>query len=76
MSGVESQSPQRRKLYLLADELGLTRQERMEMARYLLRRDLPTFKALDEAQVCRMLDALEGAQLFIELMRQRPLLAE
>jgi hypothetical protein len=69
---MREQSPQRRKLYLLADELGLNRVERLEIARYLLRRDVTSFKNLDEDQVLRMLDALEGFGLVVEQYRQRP----
>lgn len=64
------QSPQRKKLYLLADELHLDRIQRLEIACYLLRRDVTSFDSLDESQVLRMLDALEGAQLVIEQYRQ------
>lgn len=66
------QSPQRRKLHLLADEIGLTRTERIELSCYLLRRDITTWKQLDDAQVCRLLDALEGWQLIQALDAQRP----
>lgn len=66
------QSPKLRKLFLLCDELTLTRQERMEVARYLLRRDLTSFNAATPEQVDRLLDCFEGAQLVIEQFRQRP----
>ena len=71
MLSMQSQSPQRRKLYQWCTDLGLTRPERVEIARYLLRRDLASFEALDDAQVLRMLDALEGAHLVSEIYRQR-----
>lgn len=66
------QSPQRRKLFLICDEVGLTDDERKELACYLLRRDITSFSQLDEDQVLRMLDAVEGYQLITELMRLRP----
>lgn len=66
------QTLQLRKLFLLADEIGLTRTERIELSCYLLRRDITTWKQLDDAQVCRMLDALEGWQLIQALNAQRP----
>jgi hypothetical protein len=69
---MREQSPQRKKLYLLCDELDLNRVERLEIARYLLRRDVTSFKNLDDTQVLRMLDALEGFQLVVEQYRQRP----
>jgi hypothetical protein len=66
-----SQSPQRRKLHLLSDEIGLTPEERHAWASYALRRDITSWSQLDEAQVLRMLDQLEGYQLGHELHRQR-----
>lgn len=66
-----SQSPQRRKLHVLADEIGLVRDERIEIAQYLLRRDITSWSQLDEAQVARMLDALEGFGLVVEQLAQR-----
>lgn len=67
----EPQTDRRRKLFLLADEVGLSRDDRIELAQYLLRRDITSWKQLDEAQVCRLLDALEGHQLISELAAQR-----
>jgi hypothetical protein len=66
------QSPQRKKLYLLADEIGLTREERIEWASFAMRRDLTSWKQLDEDQVLRMLDQLEGFQLGCNLLLARP----
>lgn len=68
----QRQTPKQRKLFLLCKELGLDRTERMEVARYLLRRDLYSFQEATEEQVDRLLDAFEGAQLVIEQYRQRP----
>lgn len=70
--GPVSQSPQRRKLYLLATEIGLDREERVELARYLLRRDITSWQGLGEDQILRMLDALEGYHLVEMLFMQRP----
>lgn len=61
----------RRKLYMLAKEIGLSDDERHALAEYLLRRDVDTWKDLDDAQVCRLLDAIEGWSLISELERQR-----
>jgi hypothetical protein len=69
---MREQSPQRKKLYLLADELGLNRIERLAIAEYVLHRDVTTFDSLDEDQVLRMLDAFEGAHCVLEQYRQRP----
>lgn len=66
------QSPQRRKLYLLAKTtIGLTDEERIDLAQFLLRRDITSWKQLSDEQVGRMLDACEGYQLIDELKRQR-----
>jgi hypothetical protein len=62
----------RRKMFVWADELGLTREERIQMARFLLRRDITSWNQLDEDQVGRMLDALEGAHLVLALRLMRP----
>lgn len=63
----------RRKLYMVCkNELGLTDAERLELACYLLRRDISSFKDLDDAQVLRLLDAAEGYQLIDQLYAQRP----
>jgi len=55
-----SAEARRRKLFQYADELGLDRDERIEVARALLWRDITSFSSLDEAQVDRLLDAFEG----------------
>lgn len=65
-----SQTDQLRKLFLLCDEIGLDREQRIELAEYLLRRDIDTFNDLDPAQVSRMLDACEGYQLITHLRSQ------
>lgn len=48
---------------MLAAEYGLDRDDRLSLAQMLLHRDVTSWKDLDDAQVCRVLDALEGAQL-------------
>lgn len=50
----------RRKLFVYADQIGLTTDERIEIAQFLLRRDITSWRQLDDDQVNRMLDALEG----------------
>jgi hypothetical protein len=54
------QSARRRKLHVYADQIGLTTEERIEIAQLMLRRDITSWKDLDDEQVDRMLDALEG----------------
>jgi hypothetical protein len=69
----EDGSPEarRKKLMMVAREIGLTREERMELASYILRRDVRTWKSLDEVQVLRLLDALEGFELLSQLLALR-----
>jgi hypothetical protein len=76
--GTEAGSSQARsiKLFALADDLGLTRDERIEFARTILHRDIVSYRQLSPDQVNRMLDAFEGALLFQELKRQRVTLQE
>ena len=66
------QSRARRKLHVWADEYGMTRLERIEFSRYLLRRDVRSWKELDDEQVLRVLDAFEGHHLIETLFMQRP----
>lgn len=61
----------RRKAMHYCDTYGLTRQDRLDLASYLLRRDVTTWKGLDEGQLLRLLDALEGFQLIAQLMIDR-----
>ncbi len=66
-----SQSPRRRKMFAVAGEIGLTDAEQIELAQYLLRRDITSRKDLSEEQVARMLDALEGYELVSALLAMR-----
>jgi len=66
-----SPAARRNKLMMVAREIGLTREERMELASYILRRDVRTWKSLDEVQVLRLLDALEGFELLSQLLALR-----
>lgn len=76
MSDVDAVEARRRKLMMLAKEIfgddDRARQERMELASYLLRRDVTTWSTLDDAQRSRLLDALEGYQLVDVLLSLRP----
>lgn len=69
--GDEPQSPARRKLFQRAKELGFTPVERIDLAQYLLRRDITSWKQLDEEQVRRLLDAFEGFELIVHILRDR-----
>lgn len=61
----------RRKLFVLAKEIALTRNERMELAKAILWRDITSWKQLDDEQVARMLDALEGFEKVRWLLANR-----
>lgn len=50
----------RRKLFSLADHLGFTRDERIELAKLILWRDITSYANLDDEQVSRLLDCFEG----------------
>lgn len=68
----EPGSPQarRRKLFSLADHIGLSRDQRIEFARAMLWRDIKSWQSLDDAQVDRLLDALEGWVLIEHIRTQ------
>ena len=66
------QTRQRRKLHAVIDEVGLERDERMELAQFLLRRDVRSYDDLEDDQVSRLLDACEGYQLISQLLAMRP----
>jgi len=47
-------------MFVLAKEIPLTREDRIELARAILWRDITSWNQLDDDQVRRMLDCLEG----------------
>lgn len=51
--------------------IGLTREERIDLAEQVLRRDFTSWKQLDDDQVNRMLDVLEGHILINYLIKLR-----
>jgi hypothetical protein len=63
----------RRLLFVRAGELGLSRDERLELANYLLRprEDITTWAQLDAIQTSRMLDAFAGFELINQLLALR-----
>jgi len=74
---VDKVEARRRKLYLKAREMQLTKPDRIDLVQYFLRRDYTSWKDLSDQEACRMLDAFEGYELltFIQGTRheQRPL---
>ena len=61
----------KRKLWMLAKGLCLSKDERLELSQYLLRRDITSWEHLTDDQVVRLLDALEGYQLIRDLLAMR-----
>lgn len=62
----------RRLAFVLASEAGLTRDDRLDLAEVLLRRDVGSWKELDVDDLARLLDALKGYQFIAHLSRTRP----
>jgi len=60
-----------RKCMMLFTRLGITRDERIEFAAILLWRDVESFRDLSEAEIARVLDALEGFALMSHLLSTR-----
>ena len=54
-----------------ADDFGFDRDERIALAEFLLRRDITSWTQLTEPEICRLLDAFEGASLIANLINQR-----
>lgn len=69
VNGYETE--RRRKLFMLANNAGMSREERIDLAEYLLRRDIDSWKDLTDMQVGRLLDAFEGHALINYLLSQR-----
>jgi hypothetical protein len=67
----QEQSDARKKLMTLCRQYEFSREERLELACYLLRRDITSYTQLDEDQVRRLLDAFEGHHLIETLLRMR-----
>ena len=57
-----------RKCMMLFTRLGITRDERIEFAATLLWRDVETFSDLSDAEISRLLDALEGFAFISHLL--------
>lgn len=64
-------SPAGRKLWVIVKQLGLTDDERHEFTSMFLRKDDPSWQSLNEREVGRLLDALEGFALIAQLYRLR-----
>jgi hypothetical protein len=60
------------KAFALAKEIGLTRDERIELAEIILWRDCESWKHLSDPQIKRLLDAMEGYITITALLALRP----
>lgn len=72
VGALDAVEARRRKMFALIAEIGLTREERIELAEMLLHHDVASYKDLDDAQRCRILDALEGYVMVDVLLALRP----
>jgi hypothetical protein len=61
----------RRKMFVYRDAFGLDNDDLRDLAEQILRRDIASLKDLSDADLGRMLDALEGATLIQALLLQR-----
>jgi hypothetical protein len=71
--GSETGTPaaRRKKLFAQADLVGLDRDERIELARVILHRDITSWSNLAPEQVDRMLDVFEGYEKISWLLANR-----
>lgn len=60
-----------KKAHHYCDLYGMTRDERISLAQMVLRRDITSWTQLDEEQMGRMLDCLEGYGLITHLVSER-----
>jgi len=60
-----------RKAHHYCDLYQLAREERISLTQMVLRRDVSSWKDLDDDQLGRMLDCLEGFGLISHLMSER-----
>lgn len=65
---VDTSGPKFKKAMAMAKELGLDRDARMELAEYLLRRDIASWTDLEEHQLDRILDAFDGHHYINQLI--------
>lgn len=65
------QTARRKKLFAVAGELGLTTDERIELARAVLWRDIDSWADLSDEQVDRLLDCFEGYEKITWLLDNR-----
>ena len=66
-----ARDPRFRKMHMMKDVIGLTNAELVELAEVICRRDFTSLTQLDEEQVLRLLDAMEGFEKIALLLSQR-----
>lgn len=70
-TNTEPQTVKRIQAYALATECGLTRQDRIDLAEMLLKRDCVSWKSLSENEIGRLVDAMQGFAYVHFLLTQR-----
>lgn len=66
------QTNRRRYLFALAGKYGLTREERLDLAELVLRKDVRSWAYLSDGDMGRLVDTLEGHALVQHLLDTRP----
>lgn len=72
MQTTEPQTTKRIQCYAIAKELGLTREERHELAEMVFKKDITSWKQLSDSQMERLAEGLFIVECVGELYRQRP----
>lgn len=61
----------RESVFCITKEFGLTRGERIEVAAYVLNREVESFRDLSVPELCRVLDAFQGAKYIATIKMER-----
>lgn len=67
----EPQTAKRKQAFAMAAQLNYTREERLELAEMLLKRDCVSWESLSEPEISRLVDAMEGFALIHYQITQR-----
>lgn len=65
---MDTRSDKFRKAMTVAKKFDLTREDRLDLAEYLLRRDVQSWTNLTVSQLDRLLDALDGCEYILQLI--------
>jgi hypothetical protein len=63
---------QRKRLFVLADELNFTREERLELASVILGYDVRSWSRLTDMEADRIIDCFVGFERILFLISMRP----